>query len=97
MVNKKLWTIPAAMLLSGAIYQTATAAEAEATAAAEEGTAAIETVTFESFDVDANGAISPEEAQGNAALTAVWESVDTNQDGQLDEAEFSAVEITGGN
>lgn len=97
MMNKKLWTIPAAMLLSGALYQSVTAAEGDATAAAEAGTAAMETVTFESLDVDTNGAISPEEAQGNAALTAVWETVDTNQDGQLDEAEFSAVEITTGN
>jgi hypothetical protein len=94
-MNNKLWTISAAMLLSGAIYQTAIAAEADP-GAAMESAAAVETVTFESLDADANGAISQDEAQSNPALSAVWEEVDTNKDGQLDEAEFSAVEITGG-
>jgi Ca2+-binding EF-hand superfamily protein len=61
-----------------------------------ESSAAVETVTFESLDADADGAISQDEAQGNPALSALWEEVDTNKDGQLDEAEFSAVEITGG-
>ena len=96
MMNKRLWAIPAAMLLSGALYQAAAVAEDEATAAAEPAAGAAEIVTFESLDVDTNGAISGDEAQANPALRAVWEEIDTNRDGQLDEAEFSAVEITGG-
>ncbi len=48
---------------------------------------------FSSLDQDQDGYISEQEAQSSNALLEVWAASDTNQDGQLDTVEFSAIEI----
>jgi hypothetical protein len=48
---------------------------------------------FTALDQDQDGFISEQEAQGNTALIEVWSASDSNQDGQLDMVEFSAIEI----
>lgn len=47
---------------------------------------------FSTLDTDQNGAISADEAASSAALTESWQKVDTNADGSVDRAEFSAFE-----
>lgn len=48
--------------------------------------------SFETLDQDGNGSISAQEAEGAPALKDAWQSVDANQDGMVDKAEFSAFE-----
>jgi Ca2+-binding EF-hand superfamily protein len=78
-VSKKYVSLSVATLLAGALLQPVFAEEAKG--------------DFKALDADANGAISAEEAQTNEALAASWETIDVNKDGQIDEAEFSAMEI----
>lgn len=47
---------------------------------------------FTQLDADGNGMISSEEAAVDAKLLEDWASADTNGDGQLERAEFSALE-----
>ncbi|MES9969287.1 MAG: hypothetical protein ABW092_04585 [Candidatus Thiodiazotropha sp.] len=49
---------------------------------------------FSKLDVNADGAISSEEATASEMLYKGWETADANQDGQVDAAEFSAFEAT---
>lgn len=55
---------------------------------------ATEAGKFETMDTNADGIISAEEAQTDVVLVEIWSTVDANQDGQLDAAEFSAFEVT---
>jgi Ca2+-binding EF-hand superfamily protein len=50
---------------------------------------------FSKLDVNADGAISSEEATASEALYKGWEAADANQDGKVDSAEFSAFEASG--
>ncbi|MGO3445339.1 MAG: calmodulin, partial [Pseudoalteromonas distincta] len=43
----------------------------------------------DTLDVDGNGAISQAEASVDAELLSKFEELDTNQDGELSEDEFS--------
>lgn len=43
---------------------------------------------FAFFDIDRDGRISPSEAAADPELEAQWKGLDSNQDGQLDGAEF---------
>lgn len=47
---------------------------------------------FVSLDADENGSISRTEAEKNAALSALFDKLDTNQDGELSLSEFVAVD-----
>lgn len=47
-------------------------------------------VTFENLDSDGDGFISSQEAGQHEALSDLLPSLDTNQDGKLDQAEFAA-------
>ena len=47
---------------------------------------------FKDLDKDRSGTISQKEASKQKQLSKNWASYDTNQDGQLDESEFSAFE-----
>lgn len=59
--------------------------------------AAAADLRFENVDADGDGFISAQEAEGHGGLSARWVSLDTNQDGRLDRAEFAAFsEQTGG-
>jgi len=78
-VKNKYISLSAAALVTGALLQPVYAEEAMS--------------GFKVLDADGNGAISAEEAQTNEAVTASWTSLDVNQDGQIDEAEFSAMEV----
>jgi hypothetical protein len=78
-VNKKYVSLSVATLLAGTLLQPVSAEEGKG--------------DFKSLDADGNGAISAEEAQTNEALSASWETIDVNKDGQIDEAEFSAMDI----
>ena len=49
---------------------------------------------FTMLDTDGNGLISPEEAAVDAKLSQGWDAADMNKDGQLERAEFSALEGT---
>ena len=51
--------------------------------------------TFEDFDKDGNGYISMEEANSVTTLSENFKTSDTNSDGKLDSAEFSAFEGQG--
>ncbi len=51
--------------------------------------------TFEAIDVDGDGYISAEEARARPDLHENWQATDSNQDGHLDSAEFSAFEGQG--
>jgi hypothetical protein len=51
--------------------------------------------TFEAFDKDGNGYISMDEASAGTALSENFKTSDTNSDGKLDSAEFSAFEGQG--
>lgn len=47
---------------------------------------------FTQLDTDANGMISSEEAAADPMLSQDWDAADVNKDGQLERAEFSALE-----
>jgi len=51
-----------------------------------------ETDHFAQLDADGNGMISSEEAAADPQLIEDWVTADVNQDGQLERAEFSALE-----
>ncbi len=44
---------------------------------------------FSTLDVNADGAISAEEAKGQADLTAVWAEVDADKNGKLSSKEYA--------
>ena len=44
---------------------------------------------FSTLDVNADGAISAEEAKGQADLTAVWADVDADKNGKLSSKEYA--------
>lgn len=52
-------------------------------------------MTFEQLDTDANGYISAEEAKARPGLADSLQASDQNGDGQLNSAEFSALEGQG--
>lgn len=47
-------------------------------------------IGFDNLDADSDGYISSQEAQQHDALSDQWASLDVNQDGRLDQAEFAA-------
>lgn len=47
---------------------------------------------FTQLDADGNGMISSEEASVDPKLMQDWDKADVNKDGQLERAEFSALE-----
>ena len=47
---------------------------------------------FSQLDKDGNGMISSEEAAADPTLAQEWGKADVNNDGQLERAEFSALE-----
>lgn len=49
--------------------------------------------TFQQLDSDANGYISPDEAQTVDGLNARWNDLDADKNNLLDSSEFSAFEI----
>lgn len=50
-------------------------------------------IRFEDLDDDGDGHISRQEAAGQTQLTEQWGRYDTDRNGRLDEAEFSAFEV----
>ena len=46
------------------------------------------------LDADRDGTISEAEADGNSRLKESWKTMDSNQDGRIDRAEFSAFETS---
>ena len=48
--------------------------------------------SFETLDQDGNGTISAEEAKAAPNLADAWNKADSNEDGVVDRAEFSAFE-----
>ncbi|GEB71712.1 calmodulin [Pseudoalteromonas carrageenovora] len=51
--------------------------------------AAFAATDFDTLDVDGNGAVSLAEASVDAELLGQFEELDTNQDGELSQDEFS--------
>lgn len=45
------------------------------------------------LDSNSDGVISKEEAVDNKKLVINWDTIDSNKDGQIDRAEFSAFEM----
>ena len=78
-MKNKYISLSAAALVTGALLQPVSAEEAMS--------------GFKALDTDSNGAISAKEAGASDALSTSWTSLDTNQDGQIDEAEFSVMEV----
>lgn len=54
--------------------------------------ATMTTPGFSQLDADKDGVISRNEAAHSESLVEKWNDVDTNEDGQLNQAEFSAFE-----
>lgn len=54
---------------------------------------AADTDYFAELDVDGDGMISSEEAAADPTLSEAWDKADANGDGQLERAEFSAIEV----
>ena len=50
---------------------------------------------FTKLDTDKDGMVSKKEASKNKALTAKWDTLDSNKDGKLDQGEFAAFETSG--
>ena len=50
---------------------------------------------FTKLDSDKDGMVSKKEASKNKDLSAKWDTLDTNKDGKLDQAEFAAFESSG--
>ena len=50
---------------------------------------------FNKLDADADGMISAEEAAAHEGLQVGWKDADSNMDGTIDAAEFSAFEMKG--
>ena len=75
------WIASASVLLAATLAQPVAAEQSAGT-------------DFNTLDQDQDGFISEQEAQGNTALIEVWSASDSNQDGQLDMVEFSAIEIS---
>lgn len=48
---------------------------------------------FQTLDTNQDGYISPSEAADDAELSSQWSRIDANNDGRVDQAEFSALEI----
>lgn len=69
----------AALILAGQVFTVSAAEEQHA---------------FGNLDANADGFISPKEAQSHETLTEKWATVDVNQDGMIDQAEFSALEVS---
>lgn len=51
-----------------------------------------EQAAFSTLDANGDSYISAEEADKNPALKDNWDAVDTNKDGMVEQAEFSAFE-----
>jgi hypothetical protein len=71
----------AALLGSSAAYATDPAQPADTMAKA--------LPEFSTLDVNADGAISSDEAKGQADLTAVWADVDADKNGKLSSKEYA--------
>jgi Ca2+-binding EF-hand superfamily protein len=50
---------------------------------------------FSALDLDQDGSLSVEEAAANPALSTNWSTIDADENGVVDEAEFSAFEGMG--
>jgi len=50
---------------------------------------------YRDLDINADGAISPEEAAALPGLNGKWDELDVNSDGVLDAAEFAKLEVIG--
>lgn len=50
---------------------------------------------YNGLDADGDGYLSFNEAQSNPALVSQWETIDVNEDNQIDEAEFAQFEVIG--
>ena len=57
------------------------------------GVASADDDVFQHLDRDADGYISAEEAGAHQGLTMGYIGADTNEDGKIDAAEFSAFEV----
>lgn len=97
-MHKKLLTLSVAALVAGSMTQIASADDALAAAAGKAASAATEAAgaagadRFSKLDTDGNGVISAEEVQADENLSANLGTIDKNGDGQIDQAEFSALE-----
>mgnify|MGYP005757660939 CR=1 FL=1 len=60
--------------------------------AMDEGTPVSKSVGFGTLDVNRDGYLSKEEADKSARISGSWDSADSNNDGRVDRAEFSAFE-----
>ena len=49
---------------------------------------------YKALDADQSGTISAEEAAGHSGLIESFTEVDTNQDGEIDQAEFAQFEAS---
>lgn len=56
------------------------------------GGGAAGSVSFAQLDANGDGMISQDEAQANPQLSQQFQSIDQNQDGQLDQSEFAQFE-----
>lgn len=54
---------------------------------------AADSTNYDTLDQNHDGVISEQEADSSPALKEVWSKVDTNMDGKVDQAEFSAFEL----
>ncbi|MDJ0740378.1 MAG: hypothetical protein QNJ91_11710 [Gammaproteobacteria bacterium] len=76
------------MKISHVIVTTAFVAASAFSASALAG----ESAKFSQLDADGNGMISSDEAAADPKLVEEWSTADLNKDGQLERAEFSALE-----
>ncbi len=88
-MKMKLVMVAILAAMSGAAFATGTGTEG-ATQGYDE-----QSMKLQSVDMNMDGVISEQEAQGNPQLVDRWDELDTNSDGQLDQDEFARFEMEG--
>ncbi|MEJ2609328.1 MAG: hypothetical protein P8179_04370 [Candidatus Thiodiazotropha sp.] len=76
------------LVLSSALYAAGTDAASEVETASE-----VNAAGFGTLDTNQDGSLSPDEAASDSQLSKSWGDIDADENGAIDQAEFSAFEV----